>query len=246
MGLFRYGYAAVVELLLKRGADPNFKDDEGKTAADVIGTDLSEDSREIVNALLRGHAQKVKNNRQRRLSCPAIPRTAMITAVNTSNGAMGASLTTAASSSSAPSLEKSQTLLPLPSVMVPSVITTASSNGEDRSGESSQSVRHNSFSAAAHIRVRKQGRQDYIPRPVEHISRISIPEKTSMPATISVSVPQAQHAPRGYAILSLSTAMHVRSMTSQHVSHQIVDCRSPARRFRSGNVDGSKCIAFYQ
>lgn len=153
--LFRYGYAAVVELLLKRGADPNFKDAEGKTAAEVIGTDLSEDSREIVNALLREHAQKVKNNRQRRLSCPAIPRTAMITAINATNGVSSTSPAAAsASQSSAASLEKNQTLLPLPSVMVGSVTNTAS-NGEDSPGQSGQSARQNSFSAAAHIRVRE-------------------------------------------------------------------------------------------
>lgn len=150
--LFRYGYAAVVELLLKRGADPNFKDTEGKTAADVIGTDLSEDSREIVIALLREHAQKMKNNKQRRLSCPAIPRTAMATAVLATNGVLSASAVAAASPSSATSLEKNQTLLPLPSVMVASVNNT-STNGDGRLGESGQAVRQDSFSAAAHIRV---------------------------------------------------------------------------------------------
>lgn len=163
VGLFRYGYAAVVELLLKRGADPNSKDAEGKAAADVIGTDLSEDSREIVNALLREHAQKAKSNKQRRLSCPAIPRTAMITAVNASDGGMRIPSTVAAASpSSAASSEKSQTLLPLPSVMVATAVDNTASNGKDRPGESSQSARHNSFSAAAHIRVRKQPRQDKV------------------------------------------------------------------------------------
>lgn len=159
--LVRYGYAAVVELLLKRGADPNFKDAEGKTAADVIGTDLSEDSREIVMALLREHAQKAKDNRQRRLSCPAIPRTTMITAINASNdGVTSVSAVAVASSSSAGPSEKNQTLLPLPSVMVASANNAASNNGEGRSGESGQPARHNSFSAATHIRVRNQGRQD--------------------------------------------------------------------------------------
>lgn len=162
VGLFRYGYAAVVELLLKRGADLNYKDAEGKTAADVIGNDLSEDSRAIVVALLSDHAQKVKNNKQRRLSCPAIPRTAMITAV-IANGVPSASAVAVASPSSAASLEKKQTLLPLPSVTVANANTIAS-NEEGRLGDSSQSIRHNSFSAAAHIRVRKQGRQGSIPR----------------------------------------------------------------------------------
>lgn len=166
-GLFRYGYAAVVELLLKRGADLNFKDAEGKTAADVVGSDLSEDSREIVNALLREHAQKVKTNKQRRLSCPAIPRTAMITAINATNGISSASAVPAAAAPpSAASSQKTQTLLPLPSVMVASVSNTTP-NGEGRPGESGQSARHTSFSAAAHIRVRKQGRQVEIFRGLE-------------------------------------------------------------------------------
>ncbi|CAM9865989.1 unnamed protein product, partial [Scytosiphon promiscuus] len=151
-----YGYAAVVELLLKRGADPNSKDAEEKTPGDVIGNDLTEDSSTIVHNLLREHAEKVKANRQRRGSCPAIPRTAMIAAVNASNGSVGASAPEAASSSTSP--KKHSALLPLPNVLVArtDLVESSSNRAElppvDDSGNAGQPVRHTSFSVAANIR----------------------------------------------------------------------------------------------
>lgn len=147
-----------MELLLKRGADPNFKDAEGKTAADVVGSDCTEDSREIVQSLLRDHAQKAKTNRQRRGSCPAIPRAAMMTAINASNES-GLAAAAAPPSSSASS-EKNQKLLPLPSVLVPHKSPTTTSPNENDEGGTSQSSRHNSFSAAAHIRVKMLSSRD--------------------------------------------------------------------------------------
>lgn len=153
--LRRYGYAAVVELLLKRGADPNSKDVEDKTPGDVIGNDLTEDSSMIVHNLLKEHAEKVKANRQRRGSCPAIPRTAMMTAVNASNGAINA-----ASPMSPISLRKHSALLPLPNVLVAKtdLVETSPDRGGISTvgdvGELDQPIRHKSFSVAAHIRVR--------------------------------------------------------------------------------------------
>lgn len=137
--LFRYGYAAVVEILLKRGADPNFKDAEGNTAKDVIGGDLTEDSREIVHTLLREHEEKAKTSRQRRGSCPAIPRTALVMAT-TANASVSAAAAVAAGMppSSLPSSDKYQNL---PSVGVTHLSAAKPSN------------RRTSFSMAPHIRV---------------------------------------------------------------------------------------------
>ncbi|CAM9781730.1 unnamed protein product [Ectocarpus sp. 6 AP-2014] len=158
----RYGYAAVVELLLKRGADANFKDAEGKTPGDVVGSDLSEDSREIVRTLLKEHAARVKNTKQRRGSCPAIPRTLMATAVHaTGTGAMnGASVAAAAplllSSPTAPS-HKPGALLPLPSVVVTNknageIDAETAVHGANSNQAGGQATRRISFSAADRIR----------------------------------------------------------------------------------------------
>ncbi|CAN0066092.1 unnamed protein product, partial [Ectocarpus fasciculatus] len=158
----RYGYAAVVELLLKRGADANFKDAEGKTPGDVVGSDLSEDSREIVRTLLKEHAARVKNTKQRRGSCPAIPRTAMAAAVHAAGTGTkhGASVPAAAplllSSPATPS-HKPGALLPLPSVVVTNknageIDAEAAVDGADSNQAGGQAIRHISFSAADRIR----------------------------------------------------------------------------------------------
>ncbi|CAM9821490.1 unnamed protein product, partial [Ectocarpus sp. 13 AM-2016] len=158
----RYGYAAVVELLLKRGEDANFKDAEGKTPGDVVGSDLSEDSREIVLALLKEHAARVKNTKQRRGSCPAIPRTMMATAVHAAGTGTinGASVPAAAplllSSPTAPS-HKPGTLLPLPSVVVTNknageIDAETAVGGANSNQAGGQATRHVSFSVADRIR----------------------------------------------------------------------------------------------
>ncbi|CAM9608836.1 unnamed protein product, partial [Hapterophycus canaliculatus] len=154
----RYGYAAVVELLLKRGADANFRDAEEKTPGDVIGNDLTEDSSVIVRNLLKEHAERGKANKQRRGSCPAIPRTAMVTAVNASNGTTVASVALGASPSPSSSLKRPSALLPLPSVLVAKTeLIEASPDREELPavgdiGKADQPFRHTSFSVAAHIR----------------------------------------------------------------------------------------------
>lgn len=162
----RYGYAAVVELLLRRGADANFKDSDGKTPLDVIGADLAEDAREIVRTLLLEHAEKMKNTKQRRGSCPAIPRTALITAIDAS----GLKATATANSTPPPkvSADASQPFLPLPAVIsVKSAVDSSGAGGVDNPENPDQSVpvaaagvvgkgnnSRRSFSSAAHIRVR--------------------------------------------------------------------------------------------
>ncbi|CAB1105737.1 unnamed protein product [Ectocarpus sp. CCAP 1310/34] len=159
---FRYGYTAVVELLLKRGADANFKDAEGKTPGDVVGSDLSEDSREIALTLLKEHAARVKNTKQRRGSCPAIPRTMMATVVHAAGTGTinGASVPAAAplllSSPTAPS-HKPGTLLPLPSVVVTNknageIDAETAVDGANSNQAGGQATRHISFSAADRIR----------------------------------------------------------------------------------------------
>lgn len=137
--------------MLKRGADPNCKDAEGETAKDVVGSDLTEDSREIVHTLLKQHAEKAKAIKQRRGSCPAIPRT-VLTAAAANAASVSASAGAGAGAaavfpSSLPSSDKNlQALQPLPSVGVTLLV--------DRAAKPSN--RHMSFSAAHHIRVRKQ------------------------------------------------------------------------------------------
>ncbi|CAN0179609.1 unnamed protein product [Ectocarpus sp. 4 AP-2014] len=158
----RYGYAAVVELLLKRGADANFKDAEGKTPGDVVGTDLSEDSREIVLTLLKEHAARVKNTKQRRGSCPAIPRTMMATAVHavgtgTINGASVAAAAPLLLSSPIAPPHTPGALLPLPSIVVTNknageIDAKTAVDGENSDQAVGQATRHISFSAADRIR----------------------------------------------------------------------------------------------
>lgn len=165
--LHRYGYAAVVELLLRRGADANFKDSDGKTPLDVIGTDLEEDAREIVRTLLLEHAEKMRSTKQRRGSCPAIPRTALITAIDAS----GLKATATATPPAKVPADENHAFLPLPAVtIVRSAVDPAEPSGAggvDNTGNHHQSVpvaaaagvvrkgnRRGSFSSAAHIRVR--------------------------------------------------------------------------------------------
>ncbi len=76
----------------------------------------------------------------------------MTTAINASNES-GLAAAAAPPSSSASS-EQNQKLLPLPSVLVTHQNPTMTSPNENDEGETNQSSRHNSFSAAAHIRVR--------------------------------------------------------------------------------------------
>lgn len=162
----RYGYAAVVELLLRRGADANFKDSDGKTPLDVIGTDLAEDAREIVRTLLLEHAEKMKSSKQRRGSCPAIPRTALITAIDAS----GLKATATATPPAKVPADGSPPFLPLPAVTIvrsaidpaePSGARGVNTPGNPDQGEPVSAAvvarkgnRRGSFSSAAHIRVR--------------------------------------------------------------------------------------------
>eukprot|EP00903_Cladosiphon_okamuranus_P015150 g14008.t1 len=219
----RYGYAAVVELLLKRGADPNFKDAEGKTAADVIGTDLSEDSREIMIALLREHAQKMKNSKQRRLSCPAIPRTAMLTATNaSSDGATGASAVAVSFASSAAPPEKNQMLVTLPSLMVASGNVgnnVASNNGEGRSGELGQSVKHNSFSAAAHIRDHPAGTEPSPGGVSATADQSSIPSLSASKSENQPSTPGPNGPTRSKSLAAAVTEDTPDSSSSSSTAH---------------------------
>ena len=162
----RYGYAAVAELLLRRGADANFKDSDGKTPLDVIGADLAEDAREIIRTLLLEHEEKMKSTKQRRGSCPAIPRTALITAVDAS----GLKATTTATPPAKVPADGSHPFLPLPAVTIVRGAVDAAepsgAGGVDNPGNPDQSVpiasagvvgkgnSRRSFSSAAHIRVR--------------------------------------------------------------------------------------------
>ncbi|CAM9849206.1 unnamed protein product, partial [Laminaria digitata] len=160
----RYGYAAVVELLLRRGADANFKDSDGKTPLDVIGADLAEDAREIVRTLLLEHAEKMKSTKQRRGSCPAIPRTALITAIDASG--LKATATANSTPPAKVSADASQPFLPLPAVIsVKSAVDSSGAGGVDNPENTDQSVpvaaagvagkgnnSRRSFSSAAHIR----------------------------------------------------------------------------------------------
>lgn len=165
----RYGYAAVVELLLRRGADANFKDSDGKTPLDVIGGELEEDAREIVRTLLMEHAEKMKT-KQRRGSCPAMPRTALISAIDASNFNAATTATTAPSAKTPP--DSNPLLMPLPAVVV---VKSAAEPGEEptsaggalanpanlhhiapvtaAAGVVGKGNSRRSFSAAAHIRV---------------------------------------------------------------------------------------------
>ncbi|CAN0558869.1 unnamed protein product [Ectocarpus sp. 12 AP-2014] len=131
---------------------------------DVVGSDLSEDSREIVLTLLKEHAARVKNTKQRRGSCPAIPRTMMATAVHAAGTGTinGASVPAAAplllSSPTAPS-HKPGTLLPLPSVVVTNknageIDAETAVGGANSNQAGGQATRHVSFSVADRIRVR--------------------------------------------------------------------------------------------
>lgn len=160
----RYGYAAVVELLLKRGADAQYKDADGKTPLDVAGMDLGEDTRHIINNLFLQHREKIKNSKQRRGSCPAIPRAALMSAVNASSSNEKVTTPTGRA-------DGSQPLLPLPSVLVSNVATqptekTGEMPGVDGDrhptrctghtpGDLSAMQRRPSYSLAAHIRVSK-------------------------------------------------------------------------------------------
>lgn len=153
-----------MELLLKRGADPNAKDVDNQMPGDVVGNDLTEDTSVIVHNLLKEHAQRVKTNKQRRGSCPAVPRTAMIAAVNASSATISASAAAGVSPAPSTSLKKPGALLPLPNVLVAKtdLVDASPDRGEPPAvgdiGNSVQSIRHKSFSVAAHIRVRLTSR----------------------------------------------------------------------------------------
>lgn len=124
MGVNRYGYAAVIELLLKRGADAKCKDADGKTPGDVMGTDLNEDSRVLVDALFVEHAKRAKTGRQRRGSCSNIPPAVSIATLDTTTSLAAAAAAGRAPERTTPSNggnkdSAGQANLPLPSLTTP-------------------------------------------------------------------------------------------------------------------------------